>query len=60
MWREKKIVLSSLRIPDLYLLENRRPLSPWGPRDFLLTCLGIDSLSSRMNQSLLWLLDFMS
>ena len=26
-------------------LENSRPLSPWGPLDFLSTCLGIDCLS---------------
>ena len=26
------------------LLENSRPLSPWGPPDFLSTCLGISSL----------------
>ena len=28
----------------LFLLENSRPLSPWGPLDFLSTCLGNDSL----------------
>ena len=40
------VLSSSLRIPDLYLLlENPRPLSPWGLPNFLSTCLGIDSLS---------------
>ena len=29
-----------------FLLENSRPLSPWGPLDFLSTCLGNDSLIS--------------
>ena len=29
------------------LLENSRPLSPWGPPDFLSTCLGVDSLLYR-------------
>jgi len=28
-----------------FLLENSRPLSPWGPLDFLSICLGIDSLT---------------
>ena len=28
------------------LLENSRPLSPWGPPDFLSTCLGVDSLTT--------------
>ena len=27
-----------------FFLENSRPLSPWGPPDFLSTCLGNDSL----------------
>ena len=27
-----------------FLLENSRPLSPWGPLDSLSTCLGTDSL----------------
>ena len=26
-----------------FLLENFKPFSPWGPLDFLSTCLGIDS-----------------
>ena len=29
-----------------FLLENSRPLSPWGPLDFLSTCLGNDPLKS--------------
>ena len=33
------------KICPFFLLENSRPLSPWGPLDFLSTCLGIDSLS---------------
>ena len=28
-----------------FLLENSRPLSPWGPPDFLSTCLGNDCLT---------------
>ena len=28
-----------------FLFENSRPLSPWGPLDFLSTCLGNDSLN---------------
>ena len=30
-----------------FLLENSRPLSPRGPLDFLSTCLGIDSLTTK-------------
>ena len=39
--------------PFLFL-ENSRPLSPWGPPDFLSTCLGIASLNIMQvqNQSL--------
>ena len=33
------------KVCPLFLLENSRPLSPWGPLDFLSTCLGIDSLT---------------
>ena len=32
------------KVCPFFLLENSRPLSPWGPLDFLSTCLGIDSL----------------
>ena len=35
----------------LFLLENSRPLSPWGPLDFLSTCLGNDSLNRIMRTS---------
>ena len=38
MWRKKKIC-------PFFLLENSRPLSPWGPLDFLSTYLGIDFLT---------------
>ena len=31
-----------------FLLENSRPLSPWGPLDSLSTCLGTDSLKRLM------------
>ena len=34
------------KICPFLFLENSRPLSPWGPPDFLSTCLGIDSLTS--------------
>ena len=34
------VLSSSLRIPDPYLLHCPRPLSPWGPPDFLSTCPG--------------------
>jgi len=39
--REKKVC-------PFFLLENSRLLSPWGPLDFLSTCLGNDSLSSKI------------
>ena len=31
------------KVCPLFLLENSRPLSPWGPLDSLSTCLGNDS-----------------
>ena len=31
------------KVCPFFLLENSRPLSPWGPLDFLSTCLGYDS-----------------
>ena len=39
MWRKKKTC-------PFFLLENSRPLSPWGPLDSLSTCLGTDSLKT--------------
>ena len=33
------------KVCPFLLLENSRPLSPWGPPDFLSTCLGVDSHS---------------
>ena len=42
MWKKKKVCL-------FFLLENSRPLSPWGPLDSLSICLGTDSLSIRNN-----------
>ena len=33
------------KVCPFFLLENSRPLSPWGPLDFLSTCLGNDSLN---------------
>ena len=38
MEKEKKVC-------PFCLLENSRPLSPWGPLDSLSTCLGTDSLT---------------
>ena len=35
------------------LLENSRPLSPWGPPDFLSICLGIDSLKGKAEDTLI-------
>ena len=35
------------KVCPFFLLENSRALSPWGPLDFLSTCLGNDSLSMR-------------
>jgi hypothetical protein len=32
------------KVCPFFLLKNSRPLSPWGPLDFLSTCLGNDSL----------------
>ena len=34
------------KVCPFLLLENSRPLSPWGPLDSLSTCLGNDSLNS--------------
>ena len=45
MWLRLKKVEGKNVCPFL-LLENSRPLSPWGPRDFLSMYLGIDSLTS--------------
>ena len=42
------------KVCPFFLLENFRPLSPWGPLDFLSTCLGNDSLS-RIGQTSLWI-----
>ena len=33
------------KVCPFFLLENSRPLSPWGPLDSLSTCLGNDSLN---------------
>ena len=33
------------KVYSFFLLENSRPLSPWGPLDSLSICLGNDSLS---------------
>ena len=33
------------KVCPFLLLENSRPLSPWGAPDFLATCLGIDCLT---------------
>ena len=45
------VLSSSLRIPEPYLLlENSRPLSPWGPLEFSSTCLGNDSLNTRCSK----------
>ena len=38
------------KICPFFLLENSRPLSPWGPLDFLSICLGNDSLTSLYNK----------
>ena len=47
------------KVCPFFLLENSRPLSPWGPLDLLSTCLGNDSLISlsfTISQSLLKLM----
>ena len=36
--------IQTKKVCSFFLLENSRPLSPWGPPDFLSTCLRIDSL----------------
>ena len=36
--------MNEKKVCPLFLLENSRPLSPWGPLDSLSTCLGNDSL----------------
>ena len=40
------------KVCPFLLLENSRPLSPWGPLDFLSTCLGIHSLTIRQTYSI--------
>jgi len=35
------------KVCTFLLLENSRPLSPWGCPDFLSTCQGIDSLTGK-------------
>ena len=47
MWRKKKVC-------PFFLLENSRPLSPWGPLDSLSTCLGNDSLRTLQESILEW------
>ena len=44
------------KVCPFFLLENSRPLSPWGPLDFLSTCLGNDSLNMN-NKSLCYILE---
>ena len=41
------------KVCPFLLLENSRPLSPWGPRDFLSMYLGIDSLTSNEHPGLI-------
>ena len=36
---------SRKKVCPFFLLDNSRPLSPWGPLDSLSTCLGTDSLN---------------
>ena len=46
-----------------FFLENSRPLSPWGPLDFLSTCLGNDSLNircSKVMQTYITIVDILS
>ena len=38
---------------SFFLLENSRPLSPWGPLDFLSTSLGIDTLTALSSDHIL-------
>ena len=55
------VLSSSLRIPEPYLLlENSRPLSPWGPPDFLSTCLGIDSLKGKVEDTFVEILSVLN
>ena len=35
------------KVCPFFLLENSRPLSPWGPLDFLSTYLGIDFVNTK-------------
>ena len=42
------------KVCPFFLLENSRPLSPWGPLDSLSTCLGTDSLNT-IQPSHLWM-----
>ena len=45
MWLRLRNVEGKKKICPFFLLENSRPLSPWGPLDFLSTYLGIDFLT---------------
>ena len=47
------------KICPFFLPENSRPLSPWGPLDFLSTCLGIDSLNTMNSKAILGVIDQM-
>ena len=40
------------KVCPFFLLENSRPLSPWGPLDSLSTCLGTNFLNRRVTQEL--------
>ena len=43
-----QMVIAAMKLKDL--LENSRALSPWGPLNFLETCLGNDSLRNMIEQ----------
>ena len=39
------------KVCPFFLLENSRPLSPWGPLDTLSTCLGNDSITTKITKA---------
>ena len=61
MWLRLRNVEGKKKICPFFLLENSRPLSPWGPLDFLSTCLGNDSLKVMGPDAMIfifWMLSF--
>ena len=58
LYNRKECREGKKKVCPFFLLENSRPFSPWGPLDFLSTCLGNDSL--KLSSSFPYLLQFKS